>query len=178
MGQYYKPCILAPKEKPNSPEIIEAWCYSHDYDNGLKLMEHSYVGNNFVNAFSTLIQDKPARVVWAGDYAESESNRDENIYHLCTDDNKALPSDIIKDRKPKYVINHDKKQFVDNSKSEPDDYDLCIHALPLLTAEGNGQGGGDYWGDNPLVGTWARDLISVSTRKPKGYEEIIPAFKE
>jgi hypothetical protein len=38
-----------------------------------------------------------------------------------------------------------------------------LHPLPLLTAEGNGRGGGDFRGDDPqnLVGSWARDLISV-----------------
>ena len=35
-------------------------------------MEHSYVGNVFVKAFESLIKDKPASVVWAGDYAEPE----------------------------------------------------------------------------------------------------------
>ncbi len=41
MGQYYKPICL-------DNELKEQWVYSHDYDNGLKLMEHSYVSNNFV----------------------------------------------------------------------------------------------------------------------------------
>jgi len=36
--------------------------------------------------------------------------------------------------------------------------------MSLLTAEGNGQGGGDYWGkDEKKVGMWARDVISTDT---------------
>ena len=65
MGQYYKPCILGGNKK-----TVKAWMYSHEYDNGLKLMEHSYIGNSFVSAFESLIKNKPQRVVWAGDYAD------------------------------------------------------------------------------------------------------------
>lgn len=67
MGQYFKPCLLAEDKKT----VIE-FMYSHDYGNGLKLMEHSYVGNDFVSAFETLIAHKPKYVVWAGDYADNE----------------------------------------------------------------------------------------------------------
>ena len=49
MGQYYKPTILKDRKVKNKSDIV-VWFYSHNYDNGLKLMEHSYKGNNFVNA--------------------------------------------------------------------------------------------------------------------------------
>ena len=81
----------------------------------------------------------------------------------------------------KYLINHDKKQFVDKSKTPKDAEGWQVHALPLLTCEGNGRGGGDFRGDSPLVGVWARNKISVATRKsdiPKGFEEIIFDIKE
>ena len=48
-----------------------------------------------------------------------------------------------------------------------------VHPLPLLTCEGNGRGGGDYRPeDHPLIGIWARDVISVEKEKPDGYVEI------
>lgn len=54
MGQYYKPIILSDDNK------VVAYMYSHDYDNGLKLMEHSYIGNNFVETFASLLApDQP-----------------------------------------------------------------------------------------------------------------------
>ena len=83
--------------------------------------------------------------------------------------------------KVKYLINHDKKQFVDKSKSPKDSDGWQIHPLPLLTCEGNGRGGGDYRGESPLIGMWARNKISVATKKsdiPKGFEEIIFDIKE
>jgi hypothetical protein len=51
MGQYYKPIILGNTPKEGEHETVKAWMYSHEYDNGLKLMEHSYQGNNFVSTF-------------------------------------------------------------------------------------------------------------------------------
>ena len=48
MGQYYKPICL-------DNELQEQWVYSHDYDNGLKLMEHSYIGNSFVGIVERLL---------------------------------------------------------------------------------------------------------------------------
>jgi hypothetical protein len=42
-----------------------------------------------------------------------------------------------------------------------------------LTCEGNGRGGGDYRGESPLIGSWARDVISVSDTKPKDFEELV-----
>jgi hypothetical protein len=81
----------------------------------------------------------------------------------------------------KYLINHDKKQFVDKSKTPKDADGWQIHPLPLLTCEGNGRGGGDFRGESDLIGMWARNRISVATKKsdiPKGFEELIFDIKE
>jgi len=46
----------------------------------------------------------------------------------------------------------------------------------IIDEEDNGQGGGDFGGNDPnnLVGSWARDLISVATRKPsKDFKEVL-----
>jgi hypothetical protein len=75
MGQYYKPCSLEKME----------YVYSHDYDNGLKLMEHSYIGNNFVAAVESLISKGGKwygdRIVWAGDYADNEAPIGNGLNH-------------------------------------------------------------------------------------------------
>jgi hypothetical protein len=75
----------------------------------------------------------------------------------------------------KYLINHDKQEFVDKSKTPKDGDGWAIHPLPILTCEGNLRGGGDFRGDSPLIGAWARNRISVATKKsdiPKGFKEI------
>ena len=189
MGQYYNAVILADNKK-----TVKAWVYSHDikytfkradgteveHGNGLKLMEHSYIRNEFVSAFESLIKNKPQRVVWGGDYADLCKGLKTNIYDRCKDSNKVLPTDRPNIRETRYVVNHSKKEFVDKYKvAEIKDWKGAkIHPLPLLTCEGNGRGGGDFRGENKYIGTWARDIISVESKKPKGYTEIVPNFNE
>lgn len=54
----------------------------------------------------------------------------------------------------------------------------CINPLPLLTSIGNGQGGGDYRGDSPDVGSWAFDKIYVTALRPGKMEEVMFHFHE
>ena len=217
MGQYYSPIILSDDKKK-----VWGWLYSHDYDSGLKLMEHSWLKNDFVGAFESMLVGMPRRVVWAGDYADEEytktvrrkENKDElqrrknlpenkfkklkaemiteelhvTLYDLCTDVNKLKPAGCtVKER---YIVNHDTKEFIDKRKVPISDtytdektgkkYEYRIHPLPLMTCEGNNRGDGDFHinpsakqGNTALIGTWARNLISVEAKKPKGYKEVI-----
>lgn len=160
---------------------------SYDYGNGAKLMEHSYIGNNFVEAVEFLLinngDDKgrwaDSRIVWAGDYADLEENG-KNIYDKIAEDNglqflvEAVPS------KYSYLVNWDKKEYVDKRKCPyfGDNNDWQIHPLPLLTCEGNGRGGGDYEGDNDYVGTWSRCVVNLMKEIPEGFTEITPNFIE
>ena len=66
MGQYYTPIILNEKNEP-----VKAWHAHHD-GNGLKLMEHSWIDNNFVAVVEHELLNNPQRLVWAGDYADEE----------------------------------------------------------------------------------------------------------
>lgn len=171
MGQYYKPVILKDNKK-----TVEAFMYSHDYGNGLKLMEHSYIDNTFVEAFETLIEGNPQRVVWAGDYADEDKGMATNVYSRCKDSLLASPSGKVK-ASSKFIINHSKKQFVDKDRVPEMSADwadgMKIHPLPLLTCEGNGRGGGDFRGEEKnLVGAWARDVISIDKVVPDGFNEI------
>lgn len=173
MGQYYKPAILG-----NNKKTVQKWMYSHDFDNGLKLMEHSWMENPFVKTFESLIKDNPQRVVWGGDYADECTGLKTNVYSRCTDKNKVNKPERYSNEiyevsilDSRFVINHSKKVYVDKI-TVPDVDGWRIHPLPLLTCEGNGRGGGDYRNDAEIVGTWARDIISVSKTKPEGYKEI------
>jgi hypothetical protein len=190
MGQYYNPIILT-RTKKN----IKAWAYSHDYDNGLKLMEHSWKGNTFVDRIVTEIIDKPLNIVWAGDYADAELDKegnkrkdkdgyDINLNSLCKK-SKQLPKENcnVDYDEYRFFINHDRNEYVDMSelplRSTYDDFEYRVHPLPLLTCEGNGRGGGDYGGSNiSYVGRWARDRISLSNTIEKHNVKIVPDFKE
>ena len=178
MGQYYQGTI-----KPKQSKVWKGYT-SWDFENGAKLMEHSYIGNSFVTYIKHLIFRNPMRVVWAGDYADNENGKELNLFDLAEriemkDGNKCVPENEQKEMR--YLVNYTKKQFVTYSKIKKDNWGFRIDPLPLLTAEGNGRGGGEYWGqNNNLVGTWARDKISVTNRKPsKAYfTELVPNFKE
>jgi len=63
MGQYYYPIVMGKRYG------VQGYLYSWDYRNGLKLMEHSYLGNDFVNAVLRKIDHQPMRIAWMGDYA-------------------------------------------------------------------------------------------------------------
>jgi hypothetical protein len=185
MGQYYKPTAVGTGQ----------FVYSHSYDNGLKLMEHSWIGNNFVGAVETLITKggewfgKP--IVWAGDYADPEIDKngetlkhiyegkeyETNLYDLCKTELK--PAEPGENHKPlRFLKNLDTKEFVDLNKVPVsdtwNDNDYRIHPLPLLTCEGNGRGGGDFRGnEKDLVGKWARNRVVIQKSKPKNCKEII-----
>jgi len=180
MGQYYKPIFLGEKED-GKPETIKAFFYSHDYDNGLKLMEHSWMRNDFVATIeSQLSEGAPfhkSRLVWAGDYADKEENSEKNLYHVCEDSLKMKPRTSKK--MYRYILNHTKMEFIDKRKIPKSSDGWQVHPLPLLTSEGCGMGGGDFHGESNSIGIWARDSISVQNKKPIGFTEITcPDFKE
>ena len=172
MGQYYKVIILA--EKSGKKEFIRFSLNPSNYNNGVKLMEHSYIDNNFMSVVEKIISSDgmfyKSRIVWAGDYADNEPDSDTNLNKMSKEES-FFPN--VSENKYTYILNHTKKQYVDKSKIN------IIHPLPLLTAEGNGKGGGDYRGLNEnLVGTWARDVISADNELPTEYTELICEFTE
>ena len=165
MGQYYKPINIEKNEH----------LYSHNYDNGLKLMEHSWIKNNFVQTVESLITKDGAwsgcSLVWAGDYADNEEGKEQNLYMIADEKDPINP--IESDINYRYLINHSKRLFIDKNKGVKDNDGWTIHPLPLMTCEGNGRGGGDFRGDSELIGTWARDQVEASNKAPKEYKEII-----
>lgn len=180
MGQYYKPAILA----ENKLTVLQ-WVYSWTFNSGLKLMEHSWAKNPFVRAVESLIFQNPQHIVWGGDYAEADaigsvSGEKTNTYNRCNDSNEVKPETTLTDKETRFVVNHTKQQYVDKTKVPKDTDGWCIAPLPLLTCEGNGQGGGDFFvvpdreqGNVSIIGSWARDLISIEPTKPKGYSELV-----
>jgi hypothetical protein len=180
MGQYYKPVNLDKKE----------YLYTHDFDEGLKLMEHSYIANPVLNAVEKLLLPNGKwyknRILWAGDYADHEKGYkktnegyDVNIYQIVDNEGKKIkPSSKKVDEKFCYLTNHSKKQFIDLRKIKADSDGYKIHPLPLLTAEGNGRGGGDFRGEDSRIGKWARDIISLEKHIADNYLEINGQFKD
>jgi hypothetical protein len=162
---------------------------------GLKLMEHSWIENDFVNGVLEAIWDKPARVAWVGDYADDEYDFDgyytKAVYDAVWGEEKEpeQPFDEVPTvHKSGFIVNHDKGVYIDldryvqASGFEPTwskGNIWTIHPLPILTSIGNGRGGGDYHGVNMgTVGTWAMDKLSYTQEKPKLMEEVLIPFIE
>lgn len=174
MGQYYKPINIESME----------WLYSHDYGNGLKLTEHSYIGNSFVGAVMKLLvkggswYKKP--IVWCGDYFSEKG--EEDYYDKVKDNKKIFLKEGLseKEQDKAILVNHTKKQYVLYSKQPAIDEDgWKQNPLPLLTALGNQRGGGDYYGLNEdKIGIWARDVLSIEFDIPKNYKELKITFNE
>lgn len=172
MGQYYKPISIEKNEH----------VYSHDYGNGLKLMEHSWLSNGFVAVVEDLIAEGGRwygdSIVWGGDYADNEPGTEENLWSM-SEANKIQPQPT--ENKYRYVINMDTKEYVDKTKIPVSDvyveddgkeWPYVIHPLPILTCEGNGRGGGDLHKESDLVGAWARNRITVANEIPEGFTEL------
>lgn len=223
MGQYYHSIILKDDKK-----TVKTWALAHDLNNGLKLMEHSYLDNSLVNAVvNYLKKNNGGCLVWAGDYADAEPTKikkeeakelwkakvasgdtetsfadfwakSQDVYKR-DEDGELVGKNLYEmtEKKPKmdydtsdpgirFLVNVTKKEYVDLWEAPCVD-GYTIHPLPLLTAEGNGRGGGDYSGLNmDMVGTWARDYIVVhehnwnfaSGLDSQGYKHITPNFME
>lgn len=124
MGQYYKPVLIA-------QDGSMATLYSWDYDNGMKLMEHSWIGNDLVNAVQSLIINCPKQVAWMGDYADSKdgSPYEKQVEsHMTWDEfmeiyRKAVDSDECRVEPPVmcfglrsagwFLVNHTKRVYID-----------------------------------------------------------------
>lgn len=188
MGQYYIAVILADSvPKDGEKEIIRLAVNGHSYRCGAKLTEHSWLSNKFVSVIEWLISPGgifyKSRLAWSGDYANNEPNEDSNLYHKVINGEYPMfiPPDEFHTELYRYIVNHTKHEYVDKNKrsiSAASNNDI-MHPLPLLVSEGNGNGGGDYFGpNNELCGRWARDIISVETVMPYGYTELVCDFSE
>lgn len=178
MGQWYTPMIettdgqtiLYSRQLVNEPDLRAP----------AKLMEHSWWENDFVNTLCNKIYYNPCKVAWVGDEANDFDRYDEVMDGKTVDIDKCVTK--LDNR---FLINHTKKLYVDCNeykKRSMTDTGWCIHPLPLLTAIGNGNGGGDYFSKacRGLVGTWALDYISVQDDAPTGseYKKLDVYFKE
>ena len=176
MGQYYRPILT---DVDGNIKV-----YNRDVDGEYtlaKLMEHSWWLNEFVGTICNKIFCKQHRVAWVGDYADDADSVNEisedglKWFHKTAWKRKGrgVKKDILY-LDGLYLVNHTKEIYMDCNiyKSECNRDGWIIHPLPLLTAIGNGLGGGDYRGINEdYVGSWAYDRISIEVNIPDGYHK-------
>ena len=179
MGQYFKAVI----EQEKKTEVIES-------THGQKLMEFSWIDCYFPNFVASKLLNKKGRVAFVGDYADKVKIKKipiDKLFEYCWGENRT-PKKTSKTNfsiDDKFIINHTTKEFLDCNayiKNSTKD-DECIHPLPLLTAIGNGLGGGDfsYPQDEAMltkVGIWAYDELEITNTKPSKYKEFTCIFIE
>lgn len=164
MGQYYIAVNLDKKE----------YVRPHDYDNGAKLLEHSYIQNEFLGAVTRILKKewKGDRVVWVGDYFEKNENPKVPVTYGDLETSYQQIKPPAKKVTKGFLNNEDLELSIDLSQVRA--YEGAVeegwelHPLSLLTACGNGRGGGDLNNETHylyrLVGTWAGDHLSVTTK--------------
>ena len=186
VGQYYRFLNLDKKQR----------CEKNRY--GWKLTEHSYVGDEYCTDIISLLSNewKGDRIIHVGDFAMSndstntaglivklnkEFKQQRSFYKFGKSFDNVEPSNYNK--KIRYVYNLDKKEYLDlfhqpiiNVSHDFVDVEyLKFSSFALLTACGNGLGGGDYNGFNvEEVGKWAGDHFVTSEKKLDKYND----FKE
>ena len=158
--------------------------------NGMKLMEHSYSGNDYILGILATIENRPAHIAHVGDYADCDSDfgrfYTKRIYDMAWGDDYAESVKVFDAYNPKaaesgFVVNHTKGIYydIDHANDENDEH-IC--PLMILCAVGNGRGGGDYRGFNEdKAGSWAMDVIEyISDRDdiPVGFTEVSYHFSE
>lgn len=157
-------------------------------------------------AISRKLTKKSYRVIWVGENATSlsepmrEGSYREKVAHNISA-GASIPSyeeawkkDTVPPSRLKlnggvdwfsyYLVNREKKRFIDMSKYiRKNVYQeglvlACINPLPLLTAVGNELHYAEYAGpDERLIGSWAWNVISLTKEKPGGCIEILPLFR-
>lgn len=179
MGQYYRVYL----KDVDGKEIVLNRNVDGQYTFA-KIMEHSWWKNNFVGTVCNMLYQNPHKIAWVGDYAN-----DFEKYDLVwpRDEDKDVSIGVTERillLDNKYIVNHTTKEYLDCNEYKKNSVDLTdpnwiIHPLSLLTAIGNGQGGGDYFGLNSdEVGIWCNNEISIEHACPDGYKKYSVIFRE
>lgn len=192
MGQYFLPIVLGPD--PCSPdgkhaqEFVRAWCDPIEYGAGLNIYEQADFHCGLVDAVEAMLSYQGpfwrSRFAWVGDYADPEYYSVDHEHRLIPvtlydiaqqqGHKKVPPAPLLAAEGAKLV-----KYIVNNTKSlaalaAPDH--TCLRPLPLLTAVGLREEA--PLTNSGLIGSWARDVISVETFVPRGYTLIDATFKD
>lgn len=180
MGQYFNAVFLKQQHKLAKEPVLGA-IKPTDFNNLSKIMEHSYIGNYYVNAFMKLVSDEEGiffdyPCAWIGD--SSEPIKGKNYFQISKKyckQTKYENRDILHSLDKvyfKYAINFSKKEYIVLPKFN---HSLVINPLPILLAYGIRLGKNEsYYNINPkYVGRWAFNKIGCTNNV-----EFIIGFKE
>jgi len=170
MGAYFQATIEREHDK-------KRYC-THTCGNGLKLLEHGYIGNNYVDSIMNLLHIEKGKLTWLCDYHEepgmqwSDIEEVDKVSEYCTPIDKKY---IIVNHTKKIIINIEKLIKLHNKDGRTT---LLIHPLPILcNSDNEAMGGGDYRKDDSTRSTWKGDLIEIiipelNEKVPENYEDV------
>lgn len=192
MGQYYRVINLDTLEQIAPPGFA-------------KIMEFCYIGNELPLEADRLLlpgnQWHKTRVVFCGDYCDGDEKElplrqeiveklpetmgemlEENAANSLYGIFRCFPDKGLNGGKEvKYLFNHTKREYLALADCPENKDGYTIHPLGLLTALGNGQGGGDYYGEDgaDYVGYWSGDCLSSgNSLEYADFTKITPGFIE
>jgi hypothetical protein len=169
MGQYFTALVI---DQDNKITKVNPGAFGNHI--GVKLMEHAWIEDEFVNAVYSLICNNPCKVAWIGDYSNEPYDPEHDAYAKAMPHEKFMemyrfawgedtPSLTEKDFdgydlrlvnfdvKGVFLVNHDLKCYIDlvacmahSTVQSGCMAGWCINPLPLLTACGNDRGFGDF----------------------------------
>lgn len=160
------------------------WLAFPDMDKEIIRPEYRRVWGELADDTHCAVSEKDAEI-----YEGPKFNKEKDSYEASRQEEylsmkKAGLMHVAKDfsLKGKYLVNHDTKEYISLDRYYKDckytgkdysgnEFTDCVSPLSILTAVGNGEGGGDYRGSSMYaVGRWAWNLISVEDEPPEGYE--------
>lgn len=184
MGQYYHVAF----KNANGEVIVNGRSVEGVGYIMAKLLEHGYVKNPLCMAVAKGLYDGDIkRLMWVGDYADDDvssvTNGEVKYDDVWGEKEHTHEFKAVEfDWSGKFLVNHTKKVCIsldEYLKKAKDKWGYTICPFTILTAVGNGRGGGDYSGEcESLVGTWAWDEIGILDSAPDGYENTLPLFIE
>jgi len=150
------------EEERETVEWYNIDCVAIYCDGELKLIVDPQ-GYNYARYVYVYDEQSQKVDTYHSDYGISEEEHQHNIELAETiEDVRVEKHSIHQDEMyldGKYLVNHTIGAYLDcdKYKARCNNNDWILHPLPLLTAVGNGLGGGDYYGINKdQVGAWAK----------------------
>ena len=202
MGQYYKGLLIEfTGDKPvESAEdlnrddvnvtIFSPWVFN----SGSKLVEFGEMMSSISREVLHRLKDARTKkqMIWVGDYSndtEGESGLKNALYEIAWGNKETQKEAGVSN-----VSKQDASMIYFNKMYGEDVYICANHRLKsfvrcrvydrffapiLLTALGNGAGGGDYWYDkSEEVGAWALDRISIHGGGVESFKISYPDYTE
>lgn len=177
MGQYYMPIVQATKITKKRKVVKKMFAFNiADLNESKKIAHHcefeSLISKIVSNFMVQLNKDGfDTQLVWLGDYAQHSFTPGKDLYDKMKYKTVKLHFDIGLDKmvidgvtpfkintRHYFLINKEKNEYV-----SLESYAGSCCPLILLTADGNGKGGGDYFGnDFEYVGRWKYDTIVIT----------------